>query len=99
MSRVLIVANQTLGGEDLLDFVRGRMTADPPDFTLLVPATPRAHHYLDTRVPGINAPADTEDDDYAEARKRLEQGLDRLRGVGASVDGTVGDPDPMKAIQ
>jgi len=25
--------------------------------------------------------------------------LDRLRGVGATVDGTVGDPDPMKAIQ
>lgn len=99
MARVLIVANQTLGGDDLREFVRGRMATDPPEFTLLVPATPRAHRNLDTRVPGINAPMDTEDDDFAEARKRLDQGLEMLRGLGATVDGTVGDPDPMKAIQ
>src|SRR3954471_14948752 len=70
MAQVLIVANQTLGGEDLLAFVRDRLADDPPDFVLLVPATPRAHRNLDTRVAGINVPLDTEDDDYAEARKR-----------------------------
>jgi hypothetical protein len=66
---------------------------------LLVPATPRAHRNLDTRVAGINMPLDTEDDDYAEARKRLEQGMDTLRSLGATVDGVVGDPDPLKAVQ
>lgn len=99
MAQVLIVANQTLGGEDLLAFVRDRLADDPPDFVLLVPATPRAHRNLDTRVAGINVPLDTEDDDYAEARKRLEQGMDTLRGLGATVDGVVGDPDPLKAVQ
>ena len=99
MSRVLIVANQTLGGQDLLDHVRSRMDAGDLELSLLVPATARADRNLDTRVPGINVPLDTEDDDYAEARKRLEHGLDGLRSLGATADGTVGDPDPMKAIQ
>jgi GABA permease len=100
MSRVLVVANQTLGGQDLLQFVQERMASGSPEFSLLVPATPRAHRAHDTaRVPGINVPMDTEDDDYAEARKRLEQGLEALRRLGATVDGTVGDPDPLKAVQ
>jgi hypothetical protein len=99
MSRVLIVANQTLGGEDLLEFVRDRIAAGPPEFTLLVPATPRAHRNQDTRVPGINVPLDTEDDDYAEARRRLDQGLDALHSLGATAEGSVGDPDPLKAVQ
>ncbi|CAA9418957.1 MAG: hypothetical protein AVDCRST_MAG75-3313 [uncultured Propionibacteriaceae bacterium] len=99
MSRVLVVANQTLGGDDLLEFVRARMAKGPCDFWLLVPATSRAHRNPDALVPGLNAPMDSEDDDYAEARRRLEHGLDVLRRLGAEVDGTVGDPDPMKAIQ
>ncbi len=99
MSRVLIVANQTLGGQDLLEHVRSRRGAEGSTFTLLVPATARADRHLDHRVPGLNAPLDTEDDDFAEARKRLDHGLDSLRGLGVTVDGTVGDPDPVKAIQ
>lgn len=99
MSRVLVVANQTLGGDDLREFVTGRMAKDSCEFTLVVPATARAHRNPDAVVPGINAPLDTEDDDYAEARKRLELGLSTLQSMGATVEGTVGDPDPMKAIQ
>ena len=98
MAQVLIVANQTLGGEDLLGFVRDRVEKDSPDFLLLVPATPRAHRNFDPRGARINVPLDAEDDDYAEARKRLEQGLETLRGLGATVDGLVGDPDPLKAV-
>ena len=99
MSRVLIVANQTLGGQDLLEHVRRRMEAGDLEVSLLVPATARADRHLDTRVPGINVPLDTEDDDYAAARKRLEHGLESLRSLGATVDGTVGHSDPMRAIQ
>jgi hypothetical protein len=43
MSRVLVVANQTLGGSDLLQSIRDRMTKGPCEFTLLVPATAHAH--------------------------------------------------------
>jgi len=98
MSQVLVVANQTLGGADLLEYVRTRMSKGDCTFSLLVPATPRAHRSPDAPVPGFNAPLDSEDDDYAEARKRLEQGLEALHGLGATADGSVGDPDPMKAV-
>lgn len=99
MSRVLVVANQTLGGADLLEFLRRRMEKGPCEFYLLVPATPRAQRNPDAPVPGLNAPLDTEDDDFAQARKRLDQGLDSLKRLGAPVQGTVGNPDPVKAIQ
>lgn len=92
MSRVLIVANQTLGGHDLRAYVRSRMAEGPCTFWLLAPATPRAHRNPDAPVPGINAPLDAEDDDYAEARRRLEQRMSALKAVGATVDGSVGDP-------
>ena len=42
MSRVL-VANQTLGGSDLLQSIQDRMAQGPCEFTLLVPATAQAH--------------------------------------------------------
>ena len=98
-SRVLVVANQTLTGRDLLELIKAKMAEGSYELFLLVPATPRAHRNPDAPVPGLNAPLDSEDDDFAGARKRLELGLTAIRGLGATVDGTVGDPDPVKAIQ
>jgi hypothetical protein len=43
MSRILVVANQTIGGSDLLQSIRDRMTKGPCEFTLLVPATAQTH--------------------------------------------------------
>ena len=43
MSRILVVANRTLGSSDLLEAIRDRMTKGPCEFTLLVPATAHAH--------------------------------------------------------
>ena len=43
MSRILVVANRTLGSTDLLESIRDRMTKGPCEFTLLVPATAHAH--------------------------------------------------------
>jgi nucleotide-binding universal stress UspA family protein len=40
MRRFLVVANQTLGGAQLLDEVRARIQAGPCQFHVLVPATP-----------------------------------------------------------
>ena len=40
MRRYLVVANQTLGGDDLLARVRERLRAGPSHFHVLVPATP-----------------------------------------------------------
>ena len=86
MSRVLIVANQTLGGKELLKAVKARIAKGPCEFRLLVPATARS--------------ADSSPEDAsAEAERRLEYGLSQLRPLGAETEGEVGDPDPLEAIR
>ena len=107
MSRILVVANQTLGGDALIESIRARMTKGPCQFTLLVPATARAYlsntemmGHLGTGLPPHpRGPKDAEEDDYARARRRLEFGIEELRRVGADVDGDVGEGNPLKAIE
>jgi hypothetical protein len=108
MSRVLVVANQTLGGSDLLQSIRDRMTKGPCEFTVVVPATAHAHHEsrmqsLGRHVGGnLPVPEDARGDveaDYEYARRQLEMGIEQLRRLGADVDGEVGDPNPVKAIE
>ncbi len=105
MVSVLLVANKTLGSAEVAEFVRHRMAKEECQFTLLVPATPRSDHVpihrlasgLTSASEGVAASDDNEDN-YDFARSRLEYGLGVLRGLGAAVDGDVGDPDPAKAI-
>jgi hypothetical protein len=37
--------------------------------------------------------------EYDQARRRLEYGLDQLRALDLDVEGDVGDPNPLKAIE
>jgi hypothetical protein len=105
MVRVLLVANKTLGSGEVSEFVRNRMATEECQFTLLVPATPRWNREPASRLAGglasvsegIGSSHDNEDN-YEYARSRLAYGLEVLRGLGAAVDGDVGDPDPAKAI-
>jgi ribonuclease D len=76
--RYLVVANQTLGGEELWAAIRERVAAGDCHFHLLVPATPAAQ--LD---PGSTAevaegggPGETEGADRKAARQLLEDELD-----------------------
>jgi len=85
--RILIVANQTAGGAHLKELVRERMTEAASVFTLLVPATPGADHLTWT-----------EGEAKAIATERLNEALTSLRGIGAEVEGVVGDPRPLSAI-
>jgi hypothetical protein len=87
MRRYLVVANQTLAGHHLLEYVRQCLAAGPSWFFVLVPATPSQAQV----VPG-------EGDAELLARRRLEGALARLRGEGASVVGAVGDPSPFRAV-
>ena len=41
VSRILVVANQTLGGDALVEALEDRIAQGPCEFTLLVPATHR----------------------------------------------------------
>lgn len=101
MSRVLIVANQTLGGAELQREIRGRAEAEEHSFWVLVPATDPAHM---VRSPeGFDATSSLggglDDRAAALAQERLQAELDRLRTAGVRASGEIGDPDPMQAIR
>ncbi len=89
-TRVLVVAHKTAATQPLLEAVRERAARGPSAFTLLVPNS--AH--------GLHKVVDAEDQGAGEAQSVLEQALPKLgEAAGAPVDGIVGDPDPMAAVQ
>jgi hypothetical protein len=85
--QILVVANQTACGDELLELIKTRMSAGPCRLTLLVPATPPHEHatYTDGEARAI-------------ARKRMDEALARFRAEGADAEGVVGDAQPMRAI-
>jgi hypothetical protein len=85
--RILLVANQTAGGDHLLHEVRRKMSAGPCSFTLLVPASAPDKHTTYTEGEAI-----------ALAERRLHTALTKLRAAGAEVEGVIGDEDPYTAI-
>jgi hypothetical protein len=100
--RYLVVANQTLGGDQLLEQPRERMEAGPCHFHVLVPATPldQLEPHLGYQDPTKGGPkASAEELGWAAARQRLHQELLRLRRLGAQVGGEVGEADPVAAIK
>lgn len=112
--RVLVVANQTLGGEALVDRIRARATEGPCAFSLVVPASsPPADGFAggtgargsDDAVPGDAAPDPVvghrpDPGRAAElAARQLAVGLGRLHDVGVTADGAVGDRDPFVAVR
>jgi len=114
MTRYLVIANQTLGGEELLRVVAERMARGGASFHVLVPGTaPRelvwagaydAFLAAEGFVPPVTVTDedgdldDDDDDGLAVARERLQTALARLHSLGAVADGEVGDPDPVLAI-
>jgi hypothetical protein len=88
--RVLIVAHKTAATPALIDAVRERAQRGSCAFTLLVP---NAAH-------GLHKVMDPEDQPEDEARDVLALALPLLEeAAGASVEGIVGDPNPMNAVQ
>ena len=89
-TRVLVVANRTAATPALLDAVRERAGRGPCTFTLLVP---NAAH-------GLHRVVDPEDQGRSEAEETLELALPLLeKAAGAPVEGMIGDPEPLAAIQ
>jgi len=88
MARYLIVANQTLCGDQLAERVRQLLSEGPCSFHVVVPAThPKDHAFY------------TEGAAHALAEKRLEAALERFKALGAEVTGEVGDEKPMLAVR
>jgi hypothetical protein len=89
-ARVLVVAHKTAATQPLLDAVRDRAQRGQATFTLLVP---NATH-------GLHKVVDPEDQGGGEAKGVIERALPSLtEAAGAPVEGIVGDPDPVAAVQ
>ncbi len=89
-TRVLVVAHKTAATQPLLEAVRERAGRSPCVFTLLVP---NATH-------GLHKVVDPEDQGAGEAQTVLSRALPALSAAaGAKVEGIVGDPDPVAAVQ
>jgi hypothetical protein len=89
-ARVLVVAYKTAATPALIEAVRERAGRGPARFTLLVPNP--AH--------GLHAVMDPEDVEQTEGEQVLELAIPLLEdAAGGPVEGLVGDPSPMNAIQ
>jgi len=99
MPRYLVVANQTLGGEQLTAQLAECMDAGPCRFYLVVPVTNTegSDRWFTGGLEGVLPGA------YRIARTlaggRLRHELDRLREAGAEADGEVVEPMPVDAIR
>lgn len=87
MTRYLVVANQTLGGEHLLERLRACVAEGPCAFHVLVPASADPTEWMHDEV-----------SDRLLARRRLEEALERFGDLDAEVTGEVGDHRPVDAI-
>jgi hypothetical protein len=83
---ILVVANQTIGGANLLDLVRQRAKEPETSFTLVVPMTKPKSGYI------------IYDDVVRDAAQvRLDLALSYLRGEDIVASGELGDEDPYTA--
>jgi hypothetical protein len=103
MRRYLIVANQTLGTDELRKAVADRSAAGPAEFWVLVPATPVTDLAMPAFLPsmgGVPVPVrSSAEESRTLARARLDDALARLRAAGVTADGEVGDPDAFRAVE
>ena len=89
-ARVLVVANRTAATPALIEAVRERAARGPCRFALLVPHTSR----------GLHRVVDPEDQGTEEAEETLGLALPLLEeAAGSEVQGLIGDPEPLAAIQ
>src|SRR4051794_32549630 len=89
-ARILVVASRTAATPRLIAAVRERAAKGPATFTLLVPNTAHGLHRL----------VDPEDQGQSEAAQTLELAIPLLEeAAGGHVEGMVGDPEPLAAIQ
>jgi hypothetical protein len=87
--RILVIANETVGGRALRDLIQSRSAGVRGEVLVVTPA--------------LNSPLRTwtsdEDGARAAAQDRLDTSLQRLQTLGIHARGEVGDSDPLQAIE
>ena len=88
--RILVVANQTAAGRELLEEITNRCRGNECEVMLVCPGMvgSRAERWASDIDKGMDA-----------ARERMGRSVAALRGVGVEVRAEVGDPDPNMAIE
>ncbi|MCZ7589370.1 MAG: hypothetical protein M5U27_11075 [Gaiella sp.] len=87
--RILVVANETVGGGELRELIGRRATGVREDVLVVCPALNSKLHTWTS----------DEDGARAAAQARLDASLDRLRGEGIAARGEIGDGDPLQALE
>jgi hypothetical protein len=87
--RILVIANETVGGERLRDEIHSRSEGYDEHVLVVTPAlNSHLRHW-----------ASDEDNARVEAQKRLDASLERLRSGGIDARGEVGDAEPLQAME
>ena len=87
--RILVVANETVQSPALLDLLRAKAAGMREDVLVVCPA-------LNSR---LRTWTSDEDGARGAAQTRLEATLARLHEAGVTARGTIGDGDPLQAIE
>lgn len=87
--RILVIANETVGGETLREEIRRRAEDYEERVRVICPTLLSRMRYI----------ASDEDAARAQAQQRLDHSLSRLREVGVNCEGEVGEADPLQAIE
>jgi GABA permease len=87
--RVLVLANETVGGSALLDEIRNRCKGRRSEILVVTPAiTSQVKHWV----------SDT-DAAYEDADERRAASVEAIRSTGLEARGRVGDSDPNVAVE
>ena len=87
--RILVVANETLGGRELQRLIEERSRDMPTVILVCTPALNSRLRYW----------ASDEDGARAAAQERLDASLEELRALGIDASGEVGDANPLQAME
>ena len=87
--KILVIANETVGGAELLSLLGTKAEGVHEEMLLVCPA-------LNSRVRTWTS---DEDPARAEAQSRLDASLARLAAAGVSARGEIGDGDPLQALE
>ena len=87
--RILVVANETVGGGELHELLGRKAQGVSEDVLVVCPA-------LNSK---LNTWTSDEDGARAAAQERLEASLARLRDAGVAARGEIGDGDPLQALE
>jgi nucleotide-binding universal stress UspA family protein len=99
MGRYLVVANQTLGGDELVDKLEELVDEPPTELWLLVPVTDTEGRHQWDYPPIDRVIPEAHEIAAALAAGRLEHELARLRRAGVTADGEVVSADPLARAQ